>query len=352
MSIGEKQTILVLKNMGSTLSQIGDAVSCSRQTAFRTIKQFKTDGHFLPKPKSGRPKKVTAQHEAEIIRLVEEDRRRTAGEINFIMQQQDPSFKVHNDHIGRILRKNGYFGRVCSKKTLLRPPNMVKRLAFARKHVNKPLSFWRSVLFTDEKKVELFNTKRRQYCRRKKGEGLRPDTIQPTVKHGGGHIMVWGCLMGGKVGSIYQVEGILEKNQMLSILENYAIPSGLRLGGRGFVFQQDNDPKHTSKVCKDFLKSKINDGTLHVLEWPSQSPDLNPLELIWDEVDRQVQKLRATNKALLWQAVQEAWGQISKETLLKCVDRVPRILKAVIQAEGGYFDEKYAPRKFKHQEVY
>jgi hypothetical protein len=51
-------------------------------------------------------------------------------------------------------------------------------------------------------------------------------------------------------------------------------------------------------------------------------------------------------------ALQETWGQIGQEILLKCVDKVPRVLKAVVEAEGGYFDEENAPRKFKHQEVY
>jgi DDE superfamily endonuclease len=110
------------------------------------------------------------------------------------------------------------------------------------------------------------------------------------VKHGGGSIMVWGCFMGGQKGDLVRINGILEQKQMKTILENHAIPNRLRLGGARFIFQQDNDPKHTSKLCKNFLQSKIDDGTLCKLAWPSQSPDLNPLELIWDEVDRRVKK--------------------------------------------------------------
>ena len=62
---------------------------------------------------------------------------------------------------------------------------------------------WAKVLWTDEKKFELFNSKRRKYVRRKIREPLRPDTIQPTVKHGGSSVMVWGCFMGGSVSSLY-----------------------------------------------------------------------------------------------------------------------------------------------------
>jgi hypothetical protein len=316
------------------------------------MKKFEKTGDFRNKPKSGRPKKVTPEKEAEIVRLCEENRQRTAGEINSMMREEDPEFRIADRHVRRVLQKHGLDGRVCSRKPLLRPANKVKRMRFARKHVNKPVAFWRKVLFSDEKKIELFNSKRRRYCRRRKGEPLRDDTIQPTVKHGGGSIMIWGCMMGDRTGNLYHVEGILESKQMKKILERHAIPSGLRLGGRGFLFQQDNDPKHTSKLCKNYLQSKIDNGTLRTLEWPSQSPDLNPLELIWDEIDRQVQKQKPTSKAALLEIVNALWRDLTPEKLLKCVDRMPRLLKAVIEAEGGYFDEKYAPRKFKHQEVY
>jgi transposase len=336
LSVGEKQTISALRQTGLTFDEVGSVVGCDRTTAIRVMQGFNKTGTFDNKPKTGRPKAVTAEKEAEIIRLCEEDRLRTAGEINAMMREQDADFRVADRHVRRILQKNGLNGRVCSRKPLLRPANKVKRMRFARKHVNKPVSFWRRVLFSDEKKIELFNTKRRKYCRRRNGEPLRDDTIQPTVKHGGGSIMIWACMMGERTGDLYHVKGILEKKQMHKILQHHAIPSGLRLGGRGFLFQQDNDPKHTSKLCKNYIQSKIDNGTLINLEWPSQSPDLNPLELIWDEIDRQVQKQKPT----------------SIPALKELVERLPRVLKAVIEAEGGYFNEKYAPRKFKHQEVY
>ena len=64
---------------------------------------------------------------------------------------------------------------------------------------------------------------------KKKGKPLQDDTIQPTVKFGGGSIMVWGWMMGDQKGDLVLVDGILEQKQMKKILENHAIPSGLRL---------------------------------------------------------------------------------------------------------------------------
>ena len=68
--------------------------------------------------------------------------------------------------------------------------------------------------------------------------------------------MMWGCFMGGKTGELHRIQGIMKKEQYHSILVHHAVPSGLRLWGRGFMFQADNDPKHTSKLSKIIYRQK------------------------------------------------------------------------------------------------
>ena len=72
--------------------------------------------------------------------------------------------------------------------------------------------------------------------------------VVPTVKHGGGGVMVWGCFAGDTVCDLYRIQGTLNLHCYLSILQRYAIPSGLGSVGLSLVFQQDNDPTFLQAV--------------------------------------------------------------------------------------------------------
>uniref|UniRef100_A0A667YN29 Transposase Tc1-like domain-containing protein n=1 Tax=Myripristis murdjan TaxID=586833 RepID=A0A667YN29_9TELE len=157
--------------------------------------------------------------------------------------------------VKRRLRQSGLHGQIAARKPLLRRGNKQKRFVWAKKHKEGTLDQWKSVLWSDESKFEIFGSNRRVFVRRRKGERMDSTCLVPTVKHGGEGVMVWVCFAGDTHG--YH-----------SILQRHAIPSGLRSVGRSFIFQQDNDPKHTSRLCKGlyiFIQTNVGGVILNSL---------------------------------------------------------------------------------------
>ena len=75
------------------------------------------------------------------------------------------------------------------------------------------------------------------------------------------------------------------------------------------------------------------------MEWPAQSPDLNPIKLVWDELHRGVKAKQPTSFRHLWEPLQQSWEELSEEYLISIVERMPQMCSTVISAKGGYFDE-------------
>lgn len=99
---------------------------------------------------------------------------------------------------------------------------------------------------------------------------------------------------------------------------------------RNWIFQHDNDPKHTSKFVKEFITKK----KIRVLDWPAQSPDLNPIEHLWDELGRRVQEKKHSNKRELWESLQKEWTNITEDSINRLIESMPRRCAAVIASKG------------------
>ena len=338
ISVEERVEICALHSLGFSNREIGRRLRISEYCVRQTIKRKEETGSFHDRKRSGRPRSTTKKEDRYIVINSLRNRRHTAPEIAADFNVHHKT-KISTTTVKRRLLDAGLRGRVKVKKPRLTTVHKQKRLTWAKEHKNWTAEDWHKVLWSDESKFEIFGNKRRSFVRRRPGERLLEQCTVQTVKHGGGNIMVWGCFGGGQVGKLVKIDGKMTKEVYLDILNEHVMPCGLELIGEGFVFQQDNDPKHTAKVVKEYLRKKSEERLLQVMTWPPQSPDCNPIEILWDHLDREVRKNPPRGKNDLWSSIKTIWSTVDGQYLQKLCDRLPRICQAIIKSKGGRFDE-------------
>ena len=213
---------------------------------------------------------------------------------------------------------------------------MEKRLEWAKAHVNWTGGNWKSVLFSDESKFNIFGSDGREWCWRRSGEELDPRYTKKMVKHGGGSIMVWGCITATGPGRICRIEGTMDATLYTQILDDELLGTlgDLEIKKKDIYFQQDNDPKHTSWLASEWFSKK----KLDKLDWPSQSPDMNIIEHVWDHLEHRVRTRTKlpSNVTELWDALVEEWHNIEDDYIVSLYESMPRRVQALLDAKGGH----------------
>ena len=145
--------------------------------------------------------------------------------------------------------------------------------------------------------------------------------------------MVWGCFMKNKLGPLVKLEGRVTATVYIDVLENHLLPFLDDLDDQeNYLFQEDNAPIHTARVVKSWKEENDIDS----IPWPAQSPDLNPIENLWDELEKRVRAHVPLPKSRenLWEILQEEWSNIDINKYQNLVDSMPRRISAVIKSKG------------------
>lgn len=324
-SIEKRDLIVRLRKEGKTYKEIERIVGCTATMVFNAINyEKKTECR-------GGKRRTTLLEDRRILRYS-----KMKPSASSKMIKKDLNLSISAVTVRRRLIEQNLYARSPRKVPLLTQKHVDARLKFAKSHMDWPPQKWRNILWTDESKIVLFGgTGSRQYVRRPPNTEYQPQYTTKTVKHGGLSIMVWACFSYTGVGPIHMINGIMDKTVYVDILKYTMLPYASWEMPVKWTFQQDNDPKHTSKLAKDWFASE----KIEVMPWPAQSPDLNPIENLWGDVKRIVSTASPSNRAQLWQVVQEAWGQIPVKRCMDLIDSMPRRCDAVIKNKG--FTTKY-----------
>lgn len=209
-------------------------------------------------------------------------------------------------------------------------------MEFAERHLDWTVDDWKCVIYSDETKINRFGSDGHQWAWKKPGEPLSDRMVKPSLKFGGGSIMIWGCMLWEGVGYATRIEGKMDAQLYTSILED-ELQKTMEYYDKevgDVIFQQDNDPKHTSKMARKWFE----DHGYEVLKWPAQSPDVNPIEHLWDYLKNRLQEYEEPPKGVLelWERVQVEWEKIPAEVCQNLIESMPRRIAALCKAKGGY----------------
>lgn len=336
-SVEQRAIIRYLHNRGVTAYAIAadPAIHSSTRSVSRHIQTFQGRPDLEDEPRSGRPLVFDERTQRRLRRLIESGQYDNAEELladRHLLRLPDTSV----DTIRRALRRSGLVARKKLRRPRLTDEHRLRRLEWAHAHEGWTVDDWHRVLWSDEAKMSRTNGAVSEWVWRV------PDTtnieercVIATVQGGGGHVFVWGCMTAEGVGSLFLIEGRLNAERYKAIMRDRMRGSMIRFFGneRAGIFQHDNDRKHTSHLVQNYLRRR----RITVLPWPSQSPDMNPIEHLWADVKR---RLRArepfANLNAVWEALQGVWNETDADLCRRLVDSMPERVQAVIAARGGH----------------
>ena len=321
-----RQDIVKLHKEKHTIREISEKVKRSKSVIGRVVKSYNDTGKIVSAFKTGRPRKTSARED----RIMQRMSFKSCTEIKRVMNSTS-CVNVSRQTVSRRLQEIGLFNQTPRKKPLVSSKNK-KRLEFANSYVIWTYENWAKVFFSDESKFNLFGNDGKSSVKRRIGEKLSAKCTKKTVKFGGGSVMVFGMFSSQGTTLLVRLQTRVNAQIYKNIVQDHVVPIIQNSGFDRATFMQDNAPCHKAKVVMSYLSEQ----DFEIMDWPPQSPDLNPRENLWKTLEVKVMERSPTNTEDLWAKLQEEWSKISIEDCQELIRSCSRRCAAVIESKGSF----------------
>ena len=244
--------------------------------------------------------------------------------------------------VHRILKKKlGWKPYRPHRTVCLSPAHIHSRLSACNFWVQFPEEWFERIIWTDEKMFVLIQAPHRQNDRI--WAPISPNKVIECKKTSGSKCMAWTGIIDGKCLPVIWIEGSLNGEEYLKILQNTLWPSVRASATRKmYWYQQDGAPCHVSSLCLDFLKSKFGDRILSrncENHWPANSPDLSPMDFsFWNQASEHLRSVRPETLDDMKRAVEDFAINLDEVAIRKMCRHARKRALACIEAGGGHFE--------------
>jgi transposase len=327
---------------GHTVPEIQKVLGFPRSTIRGVIARLKIRGFSENIERVGRPRKSTDRDERLLIRKALDDTKMPLRELKF-----ESNSNLSISSIRRRLGEEHIKKWIAAERSRLTEAHASKRFDWSKEHLDWTVDDWRKYIWSDECSVEKGADPRQMWVFRRPGdaEKFKPKNVKPKDKCKGVSVMVWGCFASNIRGPLAVCHGHMKAVQYINILEDNLLPFIETLPNNiknDVSFQQDNATIHRARVTQGWF----DDNEITVIEWPPNSPDMNPIEHVWKALKAKLHARFPDTYALrggpervqeeLAKRLQVVWAELEEEVFERLISSMPARVQALYDAKGWY----------------
>ncbi|GFY13268.1 transposable element Tcb2 transposase [Trichonephila clavipes] len=285
--------------------------------------------------RGGRVRSTTPAEDRYIVLSAKKRNRRTTDQQVANQFLAASGKQISRKTVARRLRGGGLYARRPVMCVPLTRQHRTARLQWCLEHHNWTEQDWACVLFSEVSRFSLSSDCRRQMIWRDSGTAYRPENIQEKDRYPTCSIMVWaGIMINGRTRLHVAANGTMTGQRYIDEVLLLHVHLSRGAVGDKFVFMDDNAKCHRTLTVHDCLHSE----GIQRLVWPARPPDLNPIENVWDALERQVtgQNYPPTNKNTLIRALTEEWDKLPQQLLDNVVQSMVRRVECCITLHGRH----------------
>jgi transposase len=342
----QKGRIDAYRDLGYSYGHIEQILHIPKTTIGGYIRRSKNRESIENKKHTGRPRKSTERDDRFLIRKAIADTKMPLRELQWISNSN-----LSISGIKRRLHEDKIRKWRAAERARLTPAHVAKRFQCAKEHLHWLIEQWRAVIFSDECSGEKGKDPRQVWVfrRPRAKERYKPENVVGKNKGKGISLMVWGCFAGDIKGPLVSFEGVNTAATYIETLKQHLVPLIEFLRdelpqelANDIIYQQDNASIHTAKATEKWFK----DMAITVMEWPPNSPNMNPIEHIWRALKAALYARFPDTVAIpggpetvrkeLGRRLEIVWEDLEPEVFDNLIMSMPRRVTALYNAKGWY----------------